>query len=373
MKLVLIGPVYPFRGGIAHYTTVLRNELASRGHEVLLISFRRQYPAWLFPGKTDRDPSASPLEAPSARYILDLLNPWTWWQAIRAIRAYRPQRVVLQWWQALWAPVWLAIEVSQRATHTPVTVICHNVLPHERRPLDAALARAVLGLADRALVQSASECDDLHGLLPRKPVDVVPHPLYDMLAGQAITRDEARRQLGVDAAGPVLLFFGFVRDYKGLDYLLAAMPAVIVAFPDVRLLVAGEFWKNRAKYEAQIGALEIRAHVTLVDRYIPNEEAPLYFAAANLVTLPYASATQSGVLQMALGFDRPVVATRVGGLADVIEEGDDVTLVEPCDPAALAEAIIAFLRMPVSRGVAASRVRGKERWGQVVDAVARER
>ena len=372
MKLVLIGPVYPFRGGIAHYTTVLRGELAAHGHDVLLISFRRQYPQWLFPGKTDRDPSAKALPAPGAVYILDLLNPFTWLEAARAIRAFRPQRVVLQWWQAVWAPAWLTIEAAQKLSRTPVTVICHNVLPHERRFWDRPLARAVLGLADRALAQSASERDDLRSLLPDKPVDVVPHPLYDMLAGQSPDKADARRQLGLEPGCPVLLFFGFVREYKGLDYLLAALPAVLAEHADARLVVAGEFWNNRAAYEAQIKGLGVAGQVSLVDRYIPNEEVPVYFAAADLVTLPYASATQSGVLQMALGFDRPVIASRVGGLADVVEAGDDVTLVEPRDAAALARAINAFLAAPVSRGVAASRASGKARWAQVVEAVARE-
>jgi glycosyltransferase involved in cell wall biosynthesis len=372
MRLALIGPVYPIRGGIAHYTTVLRGELVAHGHDVLLISFRRQYPQWLFPGRTDRDPSAKALVAPGAAYILDLLNPLTWFQAARAIRAYRPQRVVLQWWQAVWAPAWLTVELAQKLSGTPVTVICHNVLPHERRFWDRPLAKAVLGMADRALTQSVSERDDLRALLPNKPVDVVPHPLYDMLATERIDKADARRKLGLDVDGPVLLFFGFVREYKGLDYLLAALPAVLAEHRDVCLVVAGEFWHNRTKYEAQMTDLGIAGRVVLADRYIPNEEVPLYFAAADLVTLPYASATQSGVMQMALGFDRPVVATRVGGLADVVEEGDDVTLVEPRNPRALADAINAFLAAPVSRGVAASRQSGKERWAQVVEAVARE-
>jgi glycosyltransferase involved in cell wall biosynthesis len=371
MKIALIGPVYPFRGGIAHYTTVLSGELAAAGHDVLLISFTRQYPQWLFPGKTDRDPSAKPLKSSGARYIIDLLNPLTWFRANRAIAEFGAQRVVLQWWQAVWAPAWLTIDLAQRLARRPVTVICHNVLPHERRFWDAPLARAVLGLADRALVQSASERDDLLALLPGKPVDVVPHPLYDMLATEPVDKVAARRQLGLDPGCKMLLFFGFVRQYKGLDTLLAALPAVLAEHPDARLLVAGEFWNNRPEYDAQIAALGIAAQVVLADRYIPNEEVALYFAAADLVTLPYSSATQSGVLQMALGFDRPVVATRVGGLADVVEEGDDVMLVEPRDPAALAGAINALLSAPVARGVAASRRSGKARWAQVVEAVAR--
>jgi D-inositol-3-phosphate glycosyltransferase len=371
MKLVLIGPVYPFRGGIAHYTTVLRSELAARGHNVLLISFKRQYPQWLFPGKTDRDPSAKALDARGARYIIDLLNPLTWLEANRAIQAFAPQRVVLQWWQAVWAPAWLTIGAAQRRTRRPVTIICHNVLPHERRFWDAPLARAVLGLADRALVQSASERDDLLALLPGKAVDIVPHPLYDMLAGEPVDKVDARRRLGLDPRGPVLLFFGFVREYKGLRYLIDALPEVLRRFPDTQLVVAGEFWDDRRRYEEQIEACGLSDHVVLEDRYIPNEETPYFFAAADLVTLPYVTATQSGVLQLALGFARPVLSTRVGGLPEAIEEGGDARLVEPANARALAEGIIAFLSAPPApRG--RSRELSKERWETLVDAITRD-
>lgn len=371
MKLVLIGPVYPFRGGIAHYTTVLRAELAARGHDVLLISFKRQYPQWLFPGKTDHDPSAKALDAPGARYIIDLLNPLTWFEANRAIQAFAPQRVVLQWWQAVWAPVWLTIAAAQRRARRPMTVICHNVLPHERRAWDAPLARAVLGQADRALVQSASERDDLLALLPDKAVDIVPHPLYDMLAGEPTDKAEARRKLGLAPDIPVLLFFGFVREYKGLRYLIDALPEVLRRFPDARLVVAGEFWDNRRPYEEQIKARGLAGHVTIDDRYIPNEETPYFFAAADLVTLPYVTATQSGVLQLALGFDRPVLSTRVGGLPEAIEEGGDTRLVEPANAHALAEGIVEFLSAPPPpRG--RSRKLSKERWEALVDAITRD-
>lgn len=366
MRLALVGPVHPFRGGISHYTTVLSRELRRRGHEVLLVSFRRQYPQWLFPGKTDRDPSATGLVAPGARYIIDPLNPLTWLRAIREIRRFQPDRVVLQWWQAFWAPVWITLELAQRITHTPVSVICHNVFPHERHPSNAPLARAVLGLANHVIAQSASERDDVRRLLPSKRADVAPHPLYDMLAGETISKEDARKQLGLSGS-PILLFFGFIREYKGLDYLIDALPKVLAEFPQTQLVVAGEFWHNRVQYEAQIQRLGVSEHVVLVDRYIPNEEVGRFFAAADLVTLPYASATQSGVLQLALGFSRPVIATRVGGLAEAVEEGAGITLVAPRDADALAAGIIDYLHSPSQQAVTASRAMSRERWDLVVD------
>jgi D-inositol-3-phosphate glycosyltransferase len=263
MKLVLIGPVYPFRGGIAHYTTVLRHELAARGHEVLLISFSRQYPRWLFPGRTDRDPSADILPAPGARYILDPLDPLTWLRAAREIRAFRAEHLVLQWWQAYWAPVWIVLALSQSLRGGRVTMICHNVLPHERHWWDSLVTRVVLGRATHVIVQSAAEREDLRKMLLHKAAEIVPHPLYDMLAGEPVSPEEARRRLGL-SEGPVLLFFGFVREYKGLSYLIRALPDVLRSFPNTKLVVAGEFWNNRREYEEQIAALGLTGSVLLV-------------------------------------------------------------------------------------------------------------
>ena len=373
MRLVLVGPVYPFRGGIAHYTTVLDRELLSAGHEVLLISFRRQYPRWLFPGKSDKDPSTQALMVANARYLIDPFNPLTWLKAVREIRSYQPQVLILQWWLGFWAPVWLTLGGLGRLRRaTQLAIICHNVLPHEQRVWDRWLARAVLRLADQVVVQSTSEKDTLLSLLPHSRVEVVPHPLYDIFAQQELSRETARTRLGIAPDAPVLLFFGFVREYKGLAFLIDALPAVRKDFADVRLLVVGEFWQGRQAYEKQIETLCLGSNVVLVDRYVPNEEVPLYFRAADLVTLPYTAATQSGVLQLALGFGLPVVATRVGGLAEAVVEGEDVVLVEPRSASALSDAITAYLSRPPSpAGVQVSRAGSEQRWHSLVSVLTR--
>lgn len=373
MRLALVGPVYPFRGGIAHYTTVLYRELLKAGHEVLLISFRRQYPRWLFPGKSDRDPSAQAMTVAEARYLIDPFNPFSWLKTVREIRSYRPQGLILQWWLGFWAPVWLTLGTLVRLRRrTQLTIICHNVLPHEQHVWDRLIARSVLRLADQTVVQSTSEKDTLLALVPHSRVTVIPHPLYDMFAQDELSQGAARERLGIAPAGPVLLFFGLVREYKGLRYLIDALPAVRAAFPDVRLLVVGEFWQDKRPYEKLIGALDLSGSIVLVDRYVPNEEVPSYFRAADLVTLPYTAATQSGVLQLALGFGLPVVATRVGGLAEAVVEGEDVVLVEPRDAAALSNAILAFLvRPPSTDGVRMSRVNSEQRWSSLVSVLTR--
>lgn len=372
VRLALIGPVYPFRGGIAHYTTVLHRELCKAGHEVLLISFQRQYPRWLFPGKSDRDPSAQAMTVADARYLIDPLNPLSWFRTFREICLYQPQVVVLQWWHGFWAPAWLTLGALLRRRRVDTTFICHNVLPHEPHIWDRLIARSVLSLGDQIVVQSSSEKALLLDLIPGSRVAIVPHPLYDMLAEQAISRETARQSLEITPLAPVLLFFGFVREYKGLRFLIDALVAVRETFPDVLLLVVGEFWDDKRIYEQQIEVLGLAGNVRLVDRYVRNEEVPAYFMAADLVTLPYTTATQSGVLQLALGFGLPVIASRVGGLSEAVIESEDVILVEPKNAVALSGAIIAHLSGPSQNtGVEMSRVNSRKRWDSLVGVLTR--
>jgi glycosyltransferase involved in cell wall biosynthesis len=338
VRFALLGPVYPYRGGIAHYTTLLYQALCARGHEVGLYSFKRQYPRWLFPGRTDREPGDLRLEI-ECEYTLDSLNPFTWWSTACAIRAQQPDMLILQWWVPFFAPVWNLLARVVRRGGIKVTFICHNVLPHEQHPWDVWLARWTLGLGDGFVVQSQDERARLLALWPGRLVEVVPTPIFDMFATRAVSRDEARRQLGMPQGAPVLLFFGFVREYKGLRYLLDAMPAIRAALSDVRLLIVGEFWQDKQPYLDQIERLGIERNVVVVDRYVPNEEVSVYFSAADVVVLPYVHVTQSAVVQLAFGLGVPVITTRVGGLPDVVCDGETGLLVPPGDPGALAEAV----------------------------------
>ena len=342
MKLALVGPTFPYRGGIAHHTTMLYREMVARGHQVSLYSFKRQYPGWLFPGRTDRDQSALKLSA-ECEYTLDSLNPLTWRATARTILARRPAALILQWWVPFFAPMWSVLARWARRAGTKVLFICHNVLPHEQRPWDTWLARGALGLGDGFIVHSQEEKARLSALLPGRRVAVMPLPTF-VLSNQTCARDEARRQLGLPPNAPVLLFFGLVREYKGLRHLLAAMPAIRSELADVRLLIAGEFWEDKKIYQQQITRLGISASVTIVDRYIPNEELPAYFAAADVAVLPYDHVTQSAVVQLAFGFRLPVITTHVGGLAEAVSDGDTGLLVSPGDPAALAGAVTRYFR-----------------------------
>ena len=342
MKCALIGPTYPFRGGIAHYTTLLCHHLR-RGHQVEFISFRRQYPDWLFPGRTDREPSR-PLLAEECQRMLDPLQPWTWVQAARRIESFAPDLLLLQWWVPFWAPVWWSILwLVRRQARPRVLFISHNVLPHEASRVDRFLARRVLGQGDAIVVHSRRDRDDLLRLLPGADVRVTAHPTYEVFAQAASSPTEARRTLGLDDETRVILFFGFVRAYKGLHYLIEALPRVLVHL-DAHLLVAGEFWDDPAPYRERIRFLGLDGRVTLVDRYVPNEEVGAYFAAADLVALPYLDATQSGVVQIAFGFGVPVVTTTVGGLVETVQDGATGFLVPPGDSEALAAAILRYFQ-----------------------------
>ena len=339
MKCVLIGPTYPYRGGISHYTTLLYQHLGA-AHEVKLYSFKRQYPALLFPGRTDKDPSRYPLRA-DCEYLLDPSNPLTWLETFRRIKGDRPDALILQWWVPYWAPAFASIAgLVRRFTATRVMFICHNVFPHERSVIDQALVRLALTQGQFFIVQSEKDLHDLKRLLPGAQVRRAAHPIYEALAlGGTMTAGEAKRQLGIE--GKVLLFFGFVREYKGLKYLLRAMPQVMGRI-ETHLLVVGEFWDDKSSYLNLIGELGIAQAVTIVDRYIPNEELGLYFSAADVVVLPYVDATQSGVTQLAYGFEKPVITTWVGGIPEVVKDGETGLIVPPQDSEALGEAIVRY-------------------------------
>jgi glycosyltransferase involved in cell wall biosynthesis len=339
MRYVLIGPTYPYRGGISHYTTLLYQHLGAT-HEVKLYSFKRQYPALLFPGRTDKDPSRSPLRA-DCEYLLDPSNPLTWLETFRRIKGDRPDALILQWWVPYWAPAFASIAgLVRRFTATRVIFICHNVFPHERSAIDRALIRLALTQGQFFIVQSDKDLNDLKRLLPGAQVRRTVHPIYEALAlGGTMTAEEAKRELRLK--GNVLLFFGFVREYKGLKVLLRAMPQVMDRI-DTHLLVIGEFWDDKSPYLKLIEELGIAQAVTIVDRYIPNEELGLYFSAADVVVLPYVDATQSGVTQLAYGFEKPVITTLVGGIPEVVKDGETGLIVPPQDSEALGEAIVRY-------------------------------
>jgi len=314
--------------------------LCKKSHDVLLVSFKRQYPHWLFPGRSDRDPSEKPLKVEGACYWIDSLNPLTWLNTFWHISRYQPDAVILQWWTTFWAPVWYTLGVLNRLfLRRPLVVICHNVLPHEARWWDTLLARIVLRWGNRFVVQSAEEKRRLESLIPGAQIAVAPHPVYDMFAGEKIPKEEARKELGLPLDTPVLLFFGIVRKYKGLQDLLVALPSIQARLGRVVLVVAGEFWEDKQPYLEMIRRMGIDESVVIEDRYIPNEEVSIYFSASDALMALYRRVTGSGAIRMAQGFGLPVVTTLPQAGLEVVDGEKQVTVVGRNDPQSLAEAI----------------------------------
>jgi glycosyltransferase involved in cell wall biosynthesis len=339
MRISLVGPSHPFRGGIAQHTTLLFRHLRTR-HEVQFYAFRRQYPGFLFPGKSDRDPSQAPLIEEGAERLLDSLNPLTWLTVSRRIVADRPDLVVIPWWTFFWTPQFLTIcFLVSLFSKARILFVCHNVFDHETSVLGRLCARLVLSRGDRLIVHSRDDYERLRTFVPEDRIKLGFLTSPELPDRPVLPLEEAKRLLGIE--GEVLLFFGFVRPYKGLEQLLEAMP-LILRERELTLLIVGESWNGSRVIADQIRRLGLESHVRRVDRYIPHEEVPLYFCAADLVALPYVSCTGSGIVQTAYTFNRPVVATRVGSLVDAVEDGLTGYLVDPGDPAGFADAVLRF-------------------------------
>jgi glycosyltransferase involved in cell wall biosynthesis len=372
VRLALVGPVHPFRGGIAHYTSLLARHLRAR-HEVLLVSFARGYPRPLYPGRSDRDPSTDAVTEPAER-ILAPLRPWTWWRTADRIARFGPDLVLIQWWSPFWAPSLATVAALARWwTGAPVVFVCHNILPHEGAGMvTRALVRAALGRGQAFIVHSAADAERLDAVLPaavRRGASVHRSVLPAHTIASPIDRSAARVALGLPADSAVALFFGFVRPYKGLAYLIDAIALSLPDLPTLHLVVAGEFWDPATSYRRRAADLGLSARVRFDDRYVPNEEVGRYFAASDVVVLPYVDASQSGVLTLASEFGLPAIATRVGGLPDAVIDGVTGVLVPPADARALADALVQVLgdRATAERlraGVAAAR--GRFAWDGVV-------
>jgi len=338
MKIVIVGTAYPLRGGIAHYNAILYKHLSGR-HSVEIVTFTRQYPSILFPGKTQDEKGGQEGAVPTEQ-LIDSINPWTWYTAAKAIARKKPDLLIFKYWMPFFAPCFGTIaRLVKRWTGAKVLFICDNVIPHERRVGDTALTRYAFAAVDAFIVQSGAVEKELKAFHPQARYELVPHPVYEIF-GTLMSKDKARRELGIRDER-VILFFGYVRRYKGLHLLLDAMPAILKSI-NVKLLVVGEFYDDEQKYRRQIEEKKLADHVLVHSDYVPNEEVSRYFSAADVVVLPYVSATQSGIVQIAYQFDKPVIATDVGGLAEVVLNERTGFIVKPEAPEEVAKAVVRF-------------------------------
>jgi glycosyltransferase involved in cell wall biosynthesis len=342
MKIIIVGTAYPLRGGIAHFNGLLAHELEKR-HEVSTITFKRQYPKILFPGTTQDEPGEAPGSAPAPR-LIDSINPFNWIGVAKKIRAEKPDLLIFKYWLPFFGPCFGTIAwLSKRKSKAKVLFICDNIIPHERRPGDIAFTRYAFRHADYFIVQSDTVEEQLNRLFPKARYRKAPHPVYENF-GSVQPKETAKRSLGM-ASKHVMLYFGYIRRYKGLMVLIEAMARLKstgFANGDFLLLIVGEFYDEESKYRDRVRDLNLESNIRFVSGYLPNEQVGPYFSAADVVVLPYLSATQSGIVQIAYNFDKPVIATRVGGLAEVIVEGKTGYLVPPNNADALADALLKF-------------------------------
>lgn len=339
---IFVGTAHPYRGGLSFFNEMLARVFNARGIRSKIYTFRLQYPSFLFPGKTQYSDTPAPDDLTIERRV-NTINPLNWWRVGRRIKKERPDALVVRYWLPLMAPCFGTIcRIARRNGHTRVLALLDNVIPHERRPFDRTFTKYFVNSVDGFIYMSDQVKADLDRFTTTKPALFSPHPLFDVY-GEKTGREEACAKLGLDPAMRYALFFGYVRDYKGLDLLLDAWAELKKrgTLGDRRLVVAGEYYGNKEKYTEQIRRNGLEEVVLIFDAFIPDDEVRYYFSAADLVVQPYKTATQSGVTQVAYHFDVPMIVTDVGGLAEIVPDGKVGYVVEP-DPQAIANAVERF-------------------------------
>lgn len=328
MKITILGPAHPFRGGIAALNERLAMQLAGEGHDVNIVSFTLQYPAVLFPGKSQFSFEKTDFSLPVTREI-NSINPLNWYKTGQRIRRACPDLLLVRFWLPFMGMSLGSIcRQVKKNGHTHIISIADNIIPHEKRPGDQWLSRYFVRQVDGFIAMSESVLKDLSLFDVRKPRKFTPHPVYDHY-GKIESREAALKKLNLDARNRYVLFFGFIRDYKGLDLLLEAFDDDWFRDHGIKLIVAGEFYSNEEKYRQSIEKLKRDRQIILKTDYIPNDEVKNYFNAADLVAQPYKSATQSGVTQIGYHFNKPMLVTNVGGLPEIIRDGTAGYVVPP--------------------------------------------
>lgn len=341
-RVVIVGPAYPLRGGgMATFNERLAYAFQEAGDEVEIVTFSLQYPSFLFPGKSQYSDEPAP-EALEIKVLINSINPISWLRAGNYIRKQEPDLVLFRYWLPFMGPAFGTIaRIIGKNRHSRILAITDNVVPHEKRPGDVPFTKYFLSACHGFITLSRSVLQDLKLFEPEKPNLYLPHPLYDNF-GDAETKEAACVALNLDPQYRYLLFFGFIRAYKGLDLLLHAMAEPLLQQrPDIKLIIAGEFYEDAAPYHALIQELNLQDRLVLHTDFIHNTAVRHYFCAADLVVQPYKHATQSGVTQVAYHFNKPMVVTNVGGLPELVPDGEVGYVVDP-QPKAIAEAILKF-------------------------------
>ena len=340
---MIIGPAWPLRGGLATFDQRLAKQFLDEGFHCHIYSFSLQYPSFLFPGTTQYSSDPAP-ERLTIFSVINSINPFNWLKVGNRLKNLRPDIVVVRYWLPFMGPALGTILRRVRKNgHTKIIAITDNVTPHEKRPGDAAFTKYFLHACDAFITMSEKVMNDLLQFERSKPAKQVLHPLYDNF-GEPVPKNEARNKLNIPAEGRIVLFFGFIRKYKGLDIVLKAMKIVAEKSPGIQLLVAGEFYEDKKQYDELIAKLHLNNQLIMRTNFIADSEVKYYLCAADVVVQPYRSATQSGVTPLAYHFEKPMIVTNVGSLPSMVPHMRAGLVAEPNEEA-IAEAIEQYFQL----------------------------
>ncbi|RLD59079.1 MAG: glycosyl transferase family 1 [Bacteroidetes bacterium] len=340
MNNIIIGPAYPLRGGIANFNAALCNAFLKKNIDSKIISFSLQYPKILFPGKTQLDNGNAP-ENIEISSDINSINPFNWFKLAKKIVKLNPDYIIVDFWMPFMAPaLGTIIRRIKRKKNIKIIAITHNVVAHESKFYDKILTKYFIKSCDGFVAMSKSVLEDIKQFTTNQHLKFIPHPIYDIF-GEKVSKDQALDFLKLKKEDKHILFFGLIRKYKGLDLLLKAMGTDKIKKLNIKLIVAGEFYDYKLKYEKIIDELKIRDNVILKDTYILNQDVKYYFSVADIVAQPYKTASQSGVTQIAYHFERPMLVTDVGGLSEIVPD-NKVGYVTQTTPESIANAIFDF-------------------------------
>ena len=340
MKIISVGPAYPYRGGLASFNDRLAQQFTAEGHNIEILTFRLQYPGILFPGKTQYT-DAPPPQGIKITRKLNSINPFNWIATGLKIKNEKPDILLIRYWLPFMGPcLGTVARIAKSNSHTVVICIFDNVIPHEKRPGDKVLTKYFTGSIDGAIVMSQTVLDDLNTFRGKIPVKLSPHPLFDNY-GNPVDRKAALSLLNLDGNNSYLLFFGFIRAYKGLDLLIEAFSDERLRNRKLKLIIAGEFYEDATPYMELIKKYNLGNDIIFYDHFIKDNEVSLFFSVADLVVQPYKTATQSGVTQIAFHFGKPMLVTDVGGLREIVADGKCGYVVKP-ESGYIADSIIDY-------------------------------
>lgn len=368
-KIAIIGPAHPFRGGLATYNERLAREFISKGYDVTIYTFTLQYPSFLFPGKTQYSESPAPKDM-DIKICVNSVNPFNWLKVGKMVRRSKPDIAIIKFWIPFMGPCFGKIARGiKKNNHTKIISIIDNIIPHEKRIGDRCLSKYFVKVVDGFIAMSKSVLDDIESFDKKKPKIFCPHPLYDNF-GEAIPKEIAKQKLGLDTSSRYILFFGFIRDYKGLDLLLNAMPGILKKDKNIRLLVGGEFYTDSRPYFEIIKKNKLEEFVLMQNDFIPDEKVAEYFCAADIIVQPYKDATQSGVTQIAYHFNKPMIVTDVGGLAEIIPDNKVGYVIKPNVPE-ISDAVLKFFAQDKEKEFSENARIEKEKysWENMVNAI----